>query len=201
MGKNKYSIDSILINSPKVKDFTKLDLELQQFITELEVKENPVLRIKGLFGYKRFQPKYNELWELKWIDLIELRYDLESQDLQSVIKKLYDISDRELLQISIINFKACLKWITNQLESIANTEVENLKYETSPEELEAGVEELQKYDYYVTLDGLTGGDATKEDYYLNKPYSFIFRKLCLMNDKRLINERIHDIISRKNKAN
>lgn len=201
MGKNKYSINSILINPPKVKDFTMLDLELQQFITELEVKENPVLRIKSLLGYKKFQPKYNELWDLKWIDLIELRYDLESQDLQSVIKKIYDISDRELLQVSIINFKACLKWITNQLESIANTEVENLKYETSPEELEAGVEELQKYDYYVTLDGLTGGDATKEDYYLNKPYSFIFRKLCLMNDKRLINERIHDIISRKNKAN
>lgn len=201
MGKVKYSIDTILINPPLVKHYTSLDKELIDFISEFNAKPNPILRIKKLFGEKVFKPKVNELWELKWIELIELKFDLEDQDLKAAIQKLYTISDKELLQVEVLNFKSCIAWITNQLEDIAETESENLSYTPSNDELDAGVDELQKYDYYVTLDSLTEGDSTKEDYYLNKPYSYIFRKLCLINDKRLINEKMQEIVSRKARTN
>jgi len=202
MGKNEYSqsID-LLLNPPLIKDYDKLSNEEVEFLSAFEVKGGSELRIKKFLRTKKLKPKVNDLWDLKWIELIELRFDLENQDLKAVIQKLYTITEKELIQVEVLNYKSVLKWITEQLEDITETEKENLNYTASNDELDAGVEELQKYDYYVTLDSLTDGDSTKEDFYLNKPYSFIFRKLCLMNDKRIINEKLQEIVSRKTRTN
>lgn len=197
MGKVKYTIDSIFDKRPKVKDFTLLDEELQEYIKVIIPKANPVLRIKR----KQVSPRINDFWSLKWIELIEIRHDYENEDLLSIFKNLYGVTEKQLLKLDIFNYFSCIKWITDQLENIAESEKENLNYESSEEEKEAGSEEFEKYDYYVTLDGLTNGDSTKEEFYLNKSYEYIFRKLCLLNDKRMFNDKMQEIVSRKNKRN
>lgn len=197
MGKVKYTIDSIFDKRPKVKDYAFLDDEVQEYIKMIIPKANPNLRI----GRKVIEPRISNFWSLKWIELIEIRHDYDNEDLLSIFKNLYGISEKKLLNLDIFNYFSSIKWITDQLEDIAESEKENLNYEASEEEKEAGSEEFEKYDYYVTLDGLTNGDSTKEEFYLNKSYEYIFRKLCLLNDKRMFNDKMQEIVSRKNKRN
>lgn len=200
MGKvkrSKFNIDNLFETRPKVKDYELLSDEVKIYVDNLVLKANPELRLKR----KTIIPKWIDFFQMRWIDLIELRFDFENENLTGVFDKVYGISEKQIGNLDLINFVAAIKWITNQLEDIAETEKENLTYESSAEEKEAGSEEFEKYDYYVTLDGLTNGDSTKEDFYLNKSYEYIFRKLCLLNDKRMFNDKMQEIVSRKNKRN
>ena len=196
MGKVKYTIDSLFEVRPKVKDYSLLNDEVRVYIENLILKPNPELRLN-----KIIKPRINEFWQLKWVELIEIRHDYENDDLLSILKNLYGITEKQIINLDLINYLSCINWISSQLEEIAAQEKENLNYEASAEEKEAGSEEFEKYDYYVTLDGLTNGDSTKEEFYLNKSYEYIFRKLCLINDKRLFNDKMQEIVSRKNKRN
>lgn len=166
---------------PKVK-------ELVDYTVENSVKENPILKV----GRKKVKPKQFDFWQLSWNDIVLLRHHLKDNDIEACLKLIYSISDSDFIKLQIFNCSACYKWIASKIKEINEIENANLGEEPSEEDKAAGVEKLEPFGFSVSLEQLTKGDSTKEDYYLNQPYAKIFKKRCLQ-------KTLTDIQIQKNK--
>ena len=60
-----------------------------------------------------------------------------------------------------------------------NTKEQSLSYEPDAKEINAGIEEFNKFSWFTSLDRLAGGDVLKYDEVGKQPWSIIFTKLLL----------------------
>ena len=198
MGKQYYSVESIFKKRPMVFEYTLLPSDVKEVVDytlKENLKANPVLRIKGVFK-KTSKPKHNDLWSFTWSDIISLRASITEENLYDVLQIVYGISENEFATLDLFNAYAAYKWIIEQFKEIVELEIDKLSSDHSEIEMEAGVEDLQDFGYYVALDGLTKGDLDKNESYLLKPYSTIFRKLCLDKKRYEITKSINQNASR-----
>ncbi|CAL2085070.1 hypothetical protein [Tenacibaculum sp. 190524A02b] len=196
MGKQPYSIDTIFDNRPSIGEYELLSGEIKEFIVEIikdSIKANKYLR----HNKKEIEPKVQDLWYLSWGDIIELRESVKDTQMMEVVRLIYGLKEVDFLRLDLFNCFAVYKWITEQLSSISKTEEQELSYEPSSEEKEAGVDMLQEFEYTVSLDILANGDILKYDEILKQPYAVIFRKLCLDKVKNQIQKNYIENARRK----
>lgn len=201
MGFKPYSLikNWLLQRNLRIKDYNTLNNEDKEFVDltiKNDLKANPILRV----GRKKKHPKKYDFWQLSWNDIILLRMYLSQKDINSIHKLLYKIEDNQFLSLNLFNSTAVYKWVAEQIKNISDIEKQELG-EPDSEDIEAGIDKLQEFDYAVTLDILSKGNLLEEDKLLQQPYSIIFRKLCLNKAKAEIQKAYMENARRKNKAN
>ena len=199
MGKKSNGIN-ILSNRPTVEDYGRLsesDKELADKFIKDGLKPNKVLRIKG----RSMNPRQEDFWALSWDEIIQLRVAIAEKDMLSALKLMYRIGEKDFLRLDLFNCFAAYKWISGNMQEISDIEAQELGGEPTEEEKQAGVEKLQPFDYVVSLDVLAKKDILKYDRILAKPYSIIFRKLCLNKTIAEIQQNMIENANRKAKAN
>lgn len=199
MGKQSNSLDNIFLRRPTIKDYISLEGIVKNDVDRVinVLKPNKILRFKTF----QIKPKKVDLWDLSWSDLILLKELVNSKNISGVIDLIYHVKEIKFIELDVFNCFAVYKWISEQLEEIAKAEIQELGGEATIEEKEAGVEMLNEFGYSVSLDVLTGGDMTKEEEILSKPYHVIFKKLCLNKTKSEIQKNYIENARRKNKTN
>lgn len=194
MGKQQHSIN-VISNRVTIGQYPALDKQRKHAIDKTikyGLRANNTLRVNYRTKVLRrtrskdVRPFELDFWELKWIDLLTIKNLIESNDLLKVMEYVYKINEKQFDSLDMLNCFGCFKWIKEQLEQISKIEQQELEHSFSPKEIAAGIEELNKFGYYPGLNGLTGGDITKEEEILQMPYTKIFRKFCL-------NKTNHDI--------
>lgn len=202
MGKFKNSVEKLLLSKPRMFQFEKFSDEEKEFVEHViknYVKPNPILRKYRLFRFnaKEIKPKKENFWNLSWQDILMIRKSFKDENLFETFRIVYGITEKEFMLLEIFNVFAALKFITDQLEMLRNAEEERLQSELTADEIEAGAEELQEYDYYNSLKAMEP-DLLKHDELLKLPYSIIFRDMAHTKKLNDIKKNHNDIIARRN---
>ena len=200
MGENAYSIDTIWEQRPTVKAYTEhVKGDVKAFVDDVittGIKPNNVLRVDN----KKVLPTQDDFWQLRWIDIIMLRNAIQNSQMLEAMQVVYQFKPKDFFTLDVFNCFAVYKWITEQLSEIAKAEENELASDPSSEEKAAGVEQLEEFDYAVSLDVIAGGDVLKYDAILEQPYAVIFRKLCLEKTKNEIQQNLIENAYRKTKT-
>jgi len=167
-----------LLNT-KIKNFAKLEKSKQDdvlYITENFLKPNKELRVASTTLF----PKVDDLWALKFSDMINLKDLVENKEFENVIKLMYEVDDHDIKGLSLFNALSTYKYIVQELKEIVKAEEIKLSNEPTQKEINAGIDDFQEFGQYNTLRMLTGGDKTKEKHWLELPYSEVFLELCYL---------------------
>lgn len=200
MGKFANSIDKLLFSRKRMFEFEKFSDEEKQIVEHMVknyVKPNPILRKYKYFMILKVKPKQDNFWNFTWEEILMLRNSFKKENMYETFRVVYGVTEKEFMMLEIFNVFSALKFITDQLEVLRAAEEERLHSELTPEEIEAGAEELQEYDYYNSLKAMEP-DLQKHNGLLKLPYSIIFRDMAhtkLLND---IKKNYDGIIARKN---
>lgn len=200
MGKFANSLDKLIFSRPRMFEFERFSNEEKEIVEHMVknyVKANPMLRRYKYFRTKIIKPKQENFWKFTWEEILMIRNSFKKENMYETFKVVYGISEKDFMLLEIFNVFSALKFITDQLEVLRAAEEERLHSELTPEEIEAGAEELQEYDYYNSLKAMEP-DLLKHDEILKLPYSIVFRDMAhtkLVND---IKKNYDGIIARKN---
>lgn len=175
--------------------------ELIDYTIENSLKANPILRVRGKFRTRHIKPQQENLWMLKWNDMILLRKYIQEKDLLSFLKLMYGINDKEFNRLDVYNAFATWKWLTSEMFKIYEIEVQELEEDIPDELKDAGLEQLQRFEHVTSLDKMAGGDLTRYDEFLNITYAKVFRKMVMDKVLREINEKYKENVSRKTPTN
>lgn len=203
MGFKSHNIKTILSSRPRLIQYSLLSVDVKEFVDytiQENLKPNSELRLKNVLT-KIVKPKQMNLWFLSWSDIIELRIAVSEQNMFEVLSIVFGINENDFARLDLFNAFSVYKWIVAQFKSIVEIEVQELSSEPTPEEIDAGIEELQEFGYSVMLDGIAKGDLLKYDDYLKLPYVKIFRKMCLDKKRYDINKQMQENASTKSKRN
>lgn len=183
-------INKLITNPPTMGRYPKLKGEDKAIVDSIiadNLKSNPVLRV----GKDEVPPKNISFWFLKWNDVINLQNHLSKNNFMEACKLVYNVSDKDILKTSMFNFFASYKWIQERIIEIVNAQNNDLSREPTPQEKKAGIEDLAQFEHYATLHNLTGGDDTKNEFYLDQEYWKIHRTLKLNKVKSTISEKLN----------
>lgn len=199
MGKQSISIDNVFGSKIKVKDYSRLAVEAKgvvDYTIKHALKSCRVLKIKR----RKLTPIFDDIFDLEWERIIELRELIYSKDVFGILKIIYGISEKHFLNLDIYNCFAAHKFVLDEFTELARIESEELSVEPTAEQKNAGIEMLNRFGHYNNLDYLARGDILKYDELLKKPYSIIFRKLVLDKTKNEIENNHIRNVSRKTKS-
>ncbi len=196
MGKKQISVDNIFAKRINVKDYQKLTTDVRE-IVDYTIRHNLNNQSKLGVAKEIKQPIFNDIFELRWEQLIELEELIKEADVFQVLQMVYEITEEEFLDLEIYNCFAAYQFVVNELNELHKMEEAELSSEPSPEQIAAGVEDLNRFGYYNNLDFLAKGNIMVYDELLKKPYSIIFRKLALEKTKSDIQTRYSENVSRK----
>jgi hypothetical protein len=87
-------------------------------------------------------------------------------------------------------------YFKEQLESFSKQFSKLNEYEPKPEQVLAGIEELNQYGMFTTLHALCGGDPLKYESMLDKPAIEIYQTLLYDYELSLYNQRLEEINKR-----
>ncbi len=200
MGRKSYSVDTIFTYRPTIGDYAYLEDDVRDLVDSIvkdSIKPNRSLRYKR----KELLPVHVDLWPYSWSDIIELKDAIEEKNMLDALKLVYQIDERVFLKLDMFNAFAAYKWITEMISEMNQTWNQWLGGDISDEEKESGVEDLNDFDYVVSLHTLANNDLLKYDAILAKPYSLIFRTLCLNKKIADIDKKRAENASRKVKTN
>jgi len=202
MGKFKFGIKDIFRKRLMLVHYTELTPEAKELVDytiKENLKANKVLRVRG-FRTKKMLPLKSDLWNITWNDRIELGLAVGENDLFSILKLIYGITESQFNRLELYNAFAVHKFILDELRNMVEIEAQELAHEYTDEEKDAGVEALQEFGYYNTLDTLTNGNILIQNEWLMLPYSKIFRKMCLDKTRYDINLTMRENANRKVKT-
>lgn len=156
-------------------DYTKQTTqeEVVSYVVENFLKKNKVLRMNE----KNILPSHSDIWSYKWKDIISMRQSVKEYDIVEALAIFYNIEKKQIANANFINALACYNYLVDQLIIISKAEEAKLSQEPSTKEKKAGIEEFQIYEEYNSIRLMTGGDLTKEEFYLNLPYQKIFLEM------------------------
>jgi hypothetical protein len=203
MGRFKFDIKDLFKKRLMLTDYPNLShdaKELVDYTIKKSLKCNSVLRVRG-FRTKYLKPKKANLWFISWSERIELGMAVDENDIFEILKIIYGINEKQFVRLELYNAFAVHKWIIEELKLIVQSEMNELHSEPTEEEKEAGVEELQQFSYYNSLDSFTNGNILIQEEWLKLPYSKIFRKMCLDKIRHDINLTMRENANRKANRN
>jgi hypothetical protein len=199
MGEFKFSLKNLFKTRLMLRDYPALSNEARELVDytiKENLKSNSVLRVRGL-RTKYIKPKKSELWFISWSDRIELGIAVDENNIFEILKIVYGINENQFNRLELYNAFAVHKLIVEELKLIVNAEINELHTEPTEEEKEAGVEALQVFSYYNSLDAFTNGNILIQNEWLQLPYSKIFRKMCIDKVRHDINLTMRENANRK----
>lgn len=139
---------------------------------------------------------------------IELPYGIVKKDLPLLQKQGRDQEAIELLlecqfekvdisKVSGNEYLCFLLWVKEQREFINNIEMNNLSSMPKAELMAAGIERLDEFGSYVTIDSLSSGNILNHSKVEKLPYYKVYEKLKLDKIQREIEEAYAEIIKNK----
>jgi hypothetical protein len=150
---------------------------------------------KARNGFHELQPKYAELWDYTYADIIELKQAFAGNDSLELIKQIgrvvYGIEHTDIQQISYINVATGLfAWVFKEFEAMLQAETNKLQYTPDEKEKTAGIDNLADFGHFPAIDSLAGGDITKHDEILKTPYHMVFQKLAYQHTVNQIQKKL-----------
>lgn len=115
-----------------------------------------------------------------------------------IVSICFQIPTEEIEPVGIKDFYPALNFVVEQHKKLIERENRILHHEPEVEELEAGIESLQKFGRMATVDTLAGGDLLKHNLIIEMPYSRVFTKLYMESEKAKYHKRLFEI--RKSKT-
>ncbi|SHJ20622.1 hypothetical protein SAMN05443429_11237 [Cruoricaptor ignavus] len=156
---------------------------------------------------KRFGKRSDSIGGFRSKPLIELPYGLVRVELPriedandqvvAVMKSQHPAFDIEKFSGNEITY--FLLWLNDEVEKIAELEERFLSSDPEPAMLAAGVQRLNEFGAYATVDSLAGGDILKHEAIMQLPYYAVYQKLKLDKVNREIEKDYHNIIAGKAK--
>lgn len=103
------------------------------------------------------------------------------KDLIKIIATVQGVKEKEVYKLKIIKFFGLVSSIREQLETIFRAEENALKPNHIDMKWQAvnGSERMSKFGIYNTLESISGGDASKYEYFMNMSYSEVFTILLM----------------------
>jgi hypothetical protein len=123
--------------------------------------------------------------------------DKEKEELKALsgivkIYKGFEILDRSMPEVMGVQSE-----IFSQLNKFFDRFKELAEYQPEQDELQAGIDELDQFGFFNTVDRLAGGDVLKHDLILKEPALKIYNKLLKDYIDAKIQKRLHKIRSKK----
>lgn len=196
MGAKSININNIFKRKLKVYNYLQLNPETKDIVDytiKYGLNDCKILVV----GRKKFKPIFDDIFYLKWEQIIELQELVKDRNVFEVLKMIYKIDEKQFLKLNLYNCFSVYQFILSELQRMADIELQEL----SEEQKNAGQEQLNRFGYYNNLDFLAKGDILKYDELLKKPYAVIFRKLVLEKVKYDIEKNYIKNVSRKIKGN
>jgi len=185
----------------KRKEELNLDnMEIKNFTLGRFARQNPDLISSYVTAlqYVRPYPTNKKIISLKLreVEFIKSKaFGDNQEDILKIVSLVQGISEKKVLKIKIIKFYGLLNSIRKQLERIYNAEKNGLESEqvNVAWEMVNGSEKMAKFGILNTLEDLSGGDATKYEYYLEQKYSWIFSILRMRKTAKELSIRMSKI--------
>ena len=174
------TIKEILENQSFFDDFTNL----VRYLNPKNVYEVPELMTFAWGKIKEWQRLFNTK-------------QFDSEDLVRLFTEFTGKKQEEIEKLLAINFFYQIKWILGELEKLSLKEISNLSVQLTPEEIEAGFEDMNKFGYKATTDALALGNVLKWDEIEAEPYHKIFTKLLIQKTKAEIDKKYSKILYKK----
>lgn len=121
--------------------------------------------------------------------------DLIQDSIELVLKCQFDNVD--LSEVPANDFLRFILWIHEQQEFIYTIEKNNLSSEPEAELVAAGINRLDEFGSYTTIDSLASGDVLKHEEIERLPYYVVYQKLKLDKIQREIEKKYAEIIKNK----
>lgn len=83
-----------------------------------------------------------------------------------------------------------------EIKRIHEQEAASLVGEYTQQQKRAGIQQLEKFKHFKTIDGLAGGDVLKYEDILQTEYRTIFMKLYYDKEKSDYEDRYNDVLRR-----
>lgn len=147
--------------------------EVVKYVVDNFLKKNKVLRCDD----KQHLPAHSDIWLYKWKDIISMRESIKEYNIVEALQLFYKVEQKNILSAPLLNAISCYNYLVDQLLIISSAEKKKLSKEPTVKEKNAGIDEFEIYGEYNSIRLMTGGDKTKEPYYLNLPYQEIFMEL------------------------
>ncbi len=160
------------------------------------IKPSNTISLKVGSKFIVIHPKFNNVWDCSYGDIIELKEafaDGDEEASKAIYKIFYGIRDYSNVSVLSVNN---IKWVAEQFEELLKVEKEELSYSPTQKEKNAGIDELNKFGFYPSIDTLTGGDMSKESEFLQMPYSRVFQKLCYNKTINTIHSKLYEYDSK-----
>jgi hypothetical protein len=195
----------------KLSDFLKLnnEIELQSYLVILDLLK-PLKTISNpKYKWYNKQPKnllIKSIKALSFGEVTEIRNNFNEGSIDSVlesVKMVVDVSDKEILNFTILTFYGIISYMKSELNEITNMEINELTDESFDINVEAvnAKERMGKYGILNTIDSLAKEDVLKWELIEKLPYMTVFTKMCIDNEKNKIQQEINELRMKKQKQN
>jgi hypothetical protein len=169
---------------------------LIEFI-ELEEEERSLYKAFGLRlkGSSCCRPSDILDWpwgEIKQLQDIINQDSLSYDDMIDILSIASQNSRDKILSLFWNDAFALYNFVTDGIKKINELE-QQLRYEPTARESNAGIDQYNDFGWFCTLDRLAGGDPLKYDEIGKLPFHLIFAKLKLNNLDAEFNRRINKI--------
>lgn len=141
------------------------------------VKRSKNIRVKISDMFIPIQPKHYDLWDFTYSDILELKEAMTLKDgelIKECVRIVYGV--QKVQDINILDLQN-VNWIYEEFKELVEVETNELKQEYSEKEKAAGVEELERFGHFPSVDNLAKGDLLEHDKILQLPYHKVFVKL------------------------
>lgn len=163
------------------------------------IKSIQVIKIKRDKIWQTIYPKSKDIWELTYSDIIELKDTInnlseskisETDFINEVIRIVYRLPEKDILNIDCLAYFNCTGWVTDQLIQMMEVESAQLKYEPNEKLKAAGVDKLDILGHYPTIKALMKSNNQTKEEVLSTPYNQVFMDLCHDNIISEINKKL-----------
>jgi len=114
-----------------------------------------------------------------------------------IVSVVFNVDTEEIKKLGIFDFYPRFNFIHDGLNILLERERKVLNYDPEPDEMEAGIDRMNKFGRLSTVDSLAGGNILLHEEVTNLPYSRIFTKLYLESEKSKLTRELNKIRMRK----
>lgn len=193
MGIQSINVENLFTRVPKMADYPHLSDEVRELIdytVENNLKENKELRIRSYFRTRIIKPTQDDFWFMSWNDIIMLKGAIHAGRIYDVFKIVYKISEKQFNALNVFNCFAAYNYIVEKIKSIMKAEKNNLSGKYTQQEIDAGIEDLERFGISLAIDAVAKGDILQYEAVVAKPYAVIFKKLCQDHTINQIQKRL-----------
>ena len=178
------------LNKLSLKKFLSLSSQEKEnivFILENGLRENKVLRV----GKKEFYPV--DIWRISYSEMIFMKDNIESDNFIDCINIVYNTTEYIIERANIFNVFCVFEYIKSRMKDIKRLEEQEFNNDEDKDDQRAGIDIFNKYGYYNELRSLTGGDRTKDKFYLDMPYIDVFMELTYKSNLIKFEKKLSEI--------